>query len=41
MQKALGNLFSYILSNENEDIDLKDRAAFYYRAMEVNINDVA
>lgn len=40
MQLILGNLFSMILSNEKEDIDLKDRAAFYYRIMQANIEDL-
>jgi len=41
MQIILGSLFNLILSNEKEDIDLKDRAAFYYRIMQANIEDLA
>lgn len=33
MQLILGKLFSNLLSDPNEDIDLKDRAAFYYRSL--------
>lgn len=40
MQLSLGNLFHLILSNEKEDIDLKDRAAFYYRIMQANIDEL-
>lgn len=40
-QLALGTLFSLILSNEKEDVDLKDRAAFYYRIMQANIDELA
>ena len=39
LQKTLGLYFSLILSNESEDLDIKDRAAFYYRAMQANIQD--
>ena len=41
MQVILGALFNLILSNEKEDIDLKDRAAFYYRIMQANIEELA
>ena len=41
MQTILGSLFNLILSNEKEDIDLKDRAAFYYRIMQANIEELA
>lgn len=30
-------MFKSILSNKDEDIDLKDRAAFFYRAMQNDI----
>ncbi len=33
-------LFSTILTNENEDYDLKDRAAFYCNVLKNNINDL-
>jgi hypothetical protein len=33
MQKILAQLFESIFTNDKEDIDLKDRAAFYYRCM--------
>ena len=36
----LRRLFSAILENENEDYDLKDRAAFYCNILKNNINDV-
>ena len=39
MQQILGNLFRNILKNINEDLELKDRAAFYYRAMQNNIKE--
>ena len=38
MHENLSKFFSQILTNPNEDIDLKDRASFYYRAMQ---NDIA
>ncbi|CAD8087395.1 unnamed protein product [Paramecium primaurelia] len=40
MQEILGQLFYSIMNNENEDIDLKDRAAFYYRALQNNPNEI-
>ncbi|CAD8082871.1 unnamed protein product [Paramecium sonneborni] len=40
MHQVLGKLFYSIIKNENEDIDLKDRAAFYYRALHSNPNEV-
>ena len=33
-------IFSTILSNENEDYDLKDRASFYCNVLKNNINDL-
>lgn len=36
MQQVLAKVFVWILDNENEDIDLRDRAAFYYRALQSN-----
>ena len=36
----MGKLFYAIINNENEDIDLKDRAAYYYRALHSNPNEV-
>jgi len=41
MQLILGTLFNMILSNDKEDVDLKDRAAFYYRIMQANIDELA
>lgn len=41
MQMILGRLFKHLLSNEFEDVDLKDRAAFYYRILQNNINDAS
>ncbi|CAD8189534.1 unnamed protein product [Paramecium octaurelia] len=40
MHQVLGKLFYVIIDNENEDIDLKDRAAFYYRALNSNPTEV-
>ena len=40
MQEILGKLFYIIINNENEDVDLKDRAAFYYRALQNNPNEL-
>ncbi|CAD8076895.1 unnamed protein product [Paramecium primaurelia] len=40
MHQVLGKLFYVIINNENEDIDLRDRAAYYYRAIQANINEV-
>ena len=39
MFENLTILFRQILTNSNEDIDLKDRASFYYRAMQNNIDE--
>jgi AP-4 complex subunit beta-1 len=33
MQKVLGKVFKSIIENESEDIDLKDRASFYYKSL--------
>ena len=33
MQKILGKVFKSIIENEIEDIDLKDRAVFYYKSL--------
>jgi hypothetical protein len=41
MQSILASIFNNILGNEEEDIDLKDRAAFYYRALQTNPEEVA
>lgn len=41
MQSILGNLFVQILNNEKEDVDLKERAAFYYRLLQTNIDDLS
>jgi AP-4 complex subunit beta-1 len=41
MQPILGNLFFMILNNEKEDVDLKDRAAFYYRLLQTNIDELS
>ena len=39
MQKILSLIFKNILGNKLEDIDLRDRAAFYYRAMQNDIEE--
>ncbi|KRX06804.1 Armadillo-type fold [Pseudocohnilembus persalinus] len=39
MQQMLAQLFKNIMQNEQEDIDLKDRAAFYLRGMQHDINE--
>lgn len=36
---TLQTVFKNYLGNQDEDIDLRDRAAFYYRAMQNNINE--
>lgn len=36
LQRVLG----YIFTNEHISVDLKDRASFYYRSMQANIEDV-
>ncbi len=33
MQKILGKLLKLIIENEDEDIDLRERAVFYYRGL--------
>ena len=38
MQKILGKLFKTIIENEDEDMDLKERAVFYYRCLQKDIN---
>lgn len=40
MQLVLGRLFSAILNDPNEDIDLKDRAAYYYRSLQSGLPEV-
>ena len=35
--KIMRLVFNYIFSNEHINVDLKDRASFYYRSMESNI----
>eukprot|EP01017_Pseudomicrothorax_dubius_P016527 TRINITY_DN1875_c0_g2_i3.p1 TRINITY_DN1875_c0_g2~~TRINITY_DN1875_c0_g2_i3.p1 ORF type:complete len:803 (-),score=273.94 TRINITY_DN1875_c0_g2_i3:134-2542(-) len=37
--EALASLLNAILNNENEDIDLKDRAAFYVRVLQTSVDD--
>jgi AP-4 complex subunit beta-1 len=36
MQRQLGRIFKLILENDKEDIDLKDRASFYYYSLQKN-----
>ena len=36
MHQILAKLFTSILEDPNEDIDLRDRAAFYYRILQQN-----
>lgn len=33
VQKILGRIFKLILENDKEDVDLKDRAGFYYKSL--------
>lgn len=40
MQKIMSTVFGYILNNEHTLLDLKDRAAFYYRALQSSAEDV-
>ena len=40
MHASLASLISNITNDEKEDIDLKDRAAFYCRIMQTNVNDL-
>ena len=40
MHKVLALIMRYIFTNEKTPIDLKDRAAFYYRALENNPEEV-
>ena len=40
MQKLLSTVFGYIFNNEHTLLDLNDRAAFYYRALQSSVEDV-
>lgn len=41
MQGILSKIFNLILDDQyTEDIDLKDRASYYYRALQQNVNEV-
>lgn len=40
MQKILGRFIRHIISNDSEDIDLKERAAYYYQALRNNIREL-
>jgi hypothetical protein len=40
MQNVLSTIFKYIFNNEHTLLDLKDRASFYYRALQSNVEDV-
>jgi AP-4 complex subunit beta-1 len=40
MQLILSTIFKYIFNNEHTLIDLRDRAAFYYRALQASPDDV-
>lgn len=40
MQAVLGKLFAQVINDASEDIDLKDRAAFYYRALQSGMSGV-
>jgi AP-4 complex subunit beta-1 len=33
MQKVLGKVFQLIIENDKEDLDLKERATYYYKAL--------
>lgn len=33
MQNILGEIFSLILESEKEDVDLKERATYYYKTL--------
>ena len=33
MQKVLGTIFKSIIENEKEDLDLKERASYYYKSL--------
>lgn len=36
----MASYFSNIFSNPSEDIDLRDRAAFFYRSLEFNVDEM-
>lgn len=40
MQLILSTIFKYIFNYEHTLIDLRDRAAFYYRALQASPDDV-
>ena len=40
MLQTLKKLFDNILSNDNEEFDLKDRAVFYAKALQYNIQEL-
>lgn len=40
MQNTLSTIFKYIFSNDHTLVDLRDRAAFYYRALQASPDDV-
>ena len=39
-QATLGKVFALILNNEQEDWDLRDRAAFYYRGLQADVEKI-
>lgn len=39
MKNILKEFFEHILNNPAEDLDLKDRAAYFFRAMSVNLDE--
>jgi AP-4 complex subunit beta-1 len=41
MKNILKEFFEHILNNQAEDLDLKDRAAYFFRAMSVNLEEFA
>ena len=40
MIKTLRSLVNQIISDENEDFDLKDRAIFYCKALQYDLSDL-
>jgi AP-4 complex subunit beta-1 len=40
MLETLRNLINHIVTNENEDFDLKDRALFYCKALQYDLKEL-
>lgn len=40
MLNTLSTIFKYVFANEHTLVDLRDRAAFYYRALQASPDDV-